>query len=306
MAFFDQVAVLAKTETIYGTDATPTGTADAILFQDVDFTPMDHDEVERPRVLPYYGNPAVVVMAKRSLLSGSVDLAGSGTAGTAPAWGTLMKACSMIEAVTAGTKTEYTPKSRSAASATLYHYLDGTLHKGVGARGDWSMAIAAKTIPKLTFSLQGMYAPASAAALPAVTLTGWKDAPPVGFTDTPTATIGGIDVKLANFTYSHGVQLAFRDLPNTRSIIASGWQSTAEISFEAPDALATDFFAMVGTNVGVVIKHGTTAGNIVQVDLFNATVLKPRYSNSDNVAMLTLTLRPLPNSGDDQIKLTVT
>jgi hypothetical protein len=306
MAYFDQVAVLAKTETTYGTDATPTGSANAILFQDVEWTPMDHDEVERPRVRPYYGNPAVVVMAKRSLLTGSVDLAGSGTAGTAPAWGTLMKACSMLESVTAGTNTTYTPKSRSTGSATLYHYLDGTLHKGLGARGDWSVTIAAKAIPKLTFSMQGMYAPATAVALPTVTLTGWKDAPPVGFSDTPTATIGGVDVKLASFTYSHGVQLAFRDLPNARSIVPSGWQSTAEITFEAPDALATDFFAQVGNDTNVTIEHGTTAGNIVKFEMFKATITKPRYSNSDNVAMLTLTLRPLPNTGDDQVKITVT
>lgn len=304
MARYDLMALLAKAETTYGTDPTPTGGANAVLLQDVDWTPIEHEEVARPRVNAFYGNDPIAVMGRRSRWNGSVDLASSGTAGTAPAWGSLIKACSMSEVVNAGTSVEYVPQTAGSGSIAAYHYLDGTVHKGLGMRGDWSLMFAARQVPKLSFDFQGLYVAASAASIPSLTLTGWKDAPVVGFTDTATAQLDGYDVRLASFTYKHGVQLAYRDLPNARSIVTTGWQSSAEITIEAPDALAKDYLALVGTDKAVVIEHGTAGGSTIRFDLFKATLTRPRYSNVDGIAHLTFALRPVPNTGNDQCKLT--
>lgn len=306
MARFDLMAVLAKAETTYGTDPTPTAAANALLLQEVEWTPMEHDEVARPRVLPWYGNDAVVAMARRVRMRGAVDLAGGGAAGVVPAWGPLLRACQMNEAIVADTSVHYTPLSNGLGSVTLYHYMDDVVHKTVGVRGDWGIELVARQVPKLTFDMMGMFLEHHYALVPTPTLTPWYSAAPVGFAETPTATLDGHAVRLARFTYRHGHRLSFRDMPNARQVIHSGFESTAEIEIELPDIQVKDFLGQVGSNRGVVITHGTVAGNIVTVNLYNSTVLRPRYSNVDGMAHLTLGLRPMPNAGNDQIQITIT
>ena len=47
--------ILAKTESTYGTDPTPTGVANAILVRNLNLTPQDADLVNRDLVRPYLG-----------------------------------------------------------------------------------------------------------------------------------------------------------------------------------------------------------------------------------------------------------
>ena len=46
-----KAAILAKTESVYGTDPTPTGVANAILVSDVTINPMEMKTVDRDNIL---------------------------------------------------------------------------------------------------------------------------------------------------------------------------------------------------------------------------------------------------------------
>ena len=305
MARMDFLAVLAKVETTYGTDSVPTGAADPMVFQDVEMTPIEGDRVERTRVSPFFGNRPAQLVARRMRLSGGVDLAGAGAAGTAPRYAPLLRACGMAQTISAGVHARYMPVSAGQESASLYYFLDGTRHRGLGARGSFDIEIAARAIPRIRFDLTAMEVPADAVALPVQTLTGWQEPIAASFAATPTATINAAAVALQSFTYRHGQAVTLNERIGRRRVEISGRQPAATALIEAPDALATNFFALQG---GAAIQcsfvHGTVAGQIVEVGL-RAQIMDVRYVNDAGIAMLQLELLPVPNTGDDEITLTV-
>ena len=78
-----QRLLLAKAETTYGTDSTPTGTANAILVRNLEITPIQADAVERELIRGYMGNFEVLLANQRVEVTFDVEMAASGTAGTA-------------------------------------------------------------------------------------------------------------------------------------------------------------------------------------------------------------------------------
>ena len=89
--------LLAKIEAIYGTDAAPTGAANGILAVDVSFNPMQGSDVSRNLERPFLGAQGTVATELHAELSFKVELVGSGTPGTPPAWGVLLRACGVAE-----------------------------------------------------------------------------------------------------------------------------------------------------------------------------------------------------------------
>ena len=101
--------IAAEIESIYGTDPTP-GAANAILVRDLNITPMQSDVVNRDLVRPYLGASEQLLANTRVGCTFSVELAGSGTAGTAPRFGSVLRACGLAE-------TAYTPAVTGTAAA---------------------------------------------------------------------------------------------------------------------------------------------------------------------------------------------
>ena len=112
--------ILAEIESQYGTDPTPAAT-DAVLVRDLNITPMQSDVVNRDLVRPYLGASEQLLANTRVECTFSVELAGSGTAGTAPRFGSVLKACGLAE-------TAYTPAvtGTAAAGASNSITLDGS------------------------------------------------------------------------------------------------------------------------------------------------------------------------------------
>lgn len=88
--------ILIKTETAYGTDIVPAAT-DAILCAGLELSPLEGSEVERGFIRPYYGNSGSIRVESYASVGFETEIAGAGTAGTAPKWGTLLKACNFTE-----------------------------------------------------------------------------------------------------------------------------------------------------------------------------------------------------------------
>ena len=101
----DWVAVvLAKKEGVYGADAAPTAAANGILTRNFQGKPVDVDQVNRNLDSGAYGARASKPSNERRTFSYEVEIAGSGAAGTAPAWMELLEGCGMAAPdLTAGT-----------------------------------------------------------------------------------------------------------------------------------------------------------------------------------------------------------
>src|SRR3990167_609095 len=124
--------VLAKVETTYGTDPTPTTAANAILVQDLVIKPIK-GPVERPKQTATYMNKQTLLGEEMYEVSFKTEIVGSGTPGTAPRVGALLLACGCSETIyTATPSVNYRDASSSLSSVTLYCYQGGRLHKIFG------------------------------------------------------------------------------------------------------------------------------------------------------------------------------
>ncbi len=94
-------AAVAALEGTYGTDAVPTST-DAVLFTGDLNVSVEYETVARNLVKPFMGAGEEIPVGTTMKLTGDVELAGSGTQGTAPAWGDLILACGWAETVVTG------------------------------------------------------------------------------------------------------------------------------------------------------------------------------------------------------------
>ena len=91
--YIANTVILAKIEVTQYTDSVPTGAANAVLVGNVNITPLDAQNIDRNILLPWMGEVQQIVGPASKKISFEVDLAGSGTAGTAPAYDALLQAC---------------------------------------------------------------------------------------------------------------------------------------------------------------------------------------------------------------------
>jgi hypothetical protein len=119
--FFRKKVILSKIEAVYGTDPVPTGAANAIAIRNAafDFTPLNISYVDRDIVRHTLGHDVQLVAASEVNLRCEVELAGSGVAGTPPAWGPLLRACAMAQ-TTLGAAHTQTATAGAASTITLH------------------------------------------------------------------------------------------------------------------------------------------------------------------------------------------
>ncbi len=190
--------LLVKTEPTEGDDAVPTAAANAILLmRDPDFKE-NVEELERKINLSTLGMRPSIAGTKFSEITLQVEVTGSGTAGTAPRIGSLLKACGMAETVgdngSGSSSVIYDPKSVSTSSVTIYLYKDGLLHKMLACRGSVKLVAGAGKIAFWEFTMKGLWVTPSDTELVTPTFEGSNpQVPPV--------------VKAATLSYHSGSAL---------------------------------------------------------------------------------------------------
>lgn len=301
--------LLAKIETSYGTDPIPTGAANAILATNVTFAPMEGTDVARNLERPWFAPDPTLPAGLYATITFSVEMVGSGTLGTAPGWGPLMRACRAAETVTAATKVEYTPITNNPESVALYFDIDGTLQKMLGTRGNVVMTIATNGIPQLTFTMTGLFSPASEATKPTVNYASFQ-APQVGSSaNTPTFTIGGTAFVLRELKLDLGNQVTPRLLIGQESILITGAAEKIDAKVEAVPVSTyhPQTIAQAGTLQAIVLQHGTVNGRRVRIDAPYAQQQRlTAYEDQDGILEWPLAFSPQPSVGNDQWKITLT
>jgi hypothetical protein len=303
--------LLAELEVTYGTDPTPLVGSNAILVRNIEVTPLEADTVSRELIRPYLGQSEQLLTQTRVLVNFEVELAGSGTAGTAPAYGPLLRACSFTETVSAGVSVTYEPNSDAAPkSVTIYFNNDGVLHKATGCRGTFSLNCAVGEIPTIAFEFTGIYNTPTDVALGSPTYANQAD--PVVFKQGNTTGFQVFSYAgcLQSFTMELANELVYRELVGcTKQVLITNRAPAGEVMIEAVSIATKNFFSeATGNSTGnLTFQHGQTAGNIVtftagQIDLGN-----PSYSDEDGIQMLTLPYIATPtDSGNDEMEIVFT
>ena len=302
--------ILAKIETTYGTDSTPTGSSNAILVRNLEIQPLLAETVNRELVRPFLGQSDQLLSQTRVEVTFEVELAGSGTAGTAPAYGPVLRSCGLSETLVTSTSATYAPESSGFESSTIYYHQDGIRHKVTGCRGTFEVNCEVGQIPFISFTMTGIYNAPSDETLPTPTYA--NQATPLIFKEGNTVSFSAFSYAgcLMSYNFNIANDVIYRELVGcTKEILITNRAPNGTVVIEAPTIADKDFFAIAtGTSTGsITFQHGTTAGNRVtmataQSDLGNLT-----YSDQDGIQMLNMPFIAVPTSaGNNEMSLVYT
>lgn len=270
--------VYFKLETTSGTDSNPTNTSDAVLLLVSGFS-AKHMPLfaERDLIRGEFSGPDKLLYTQRTEVTFSVDLAGSGTAGTAPQWGDMLQACGYSETVTAGQRVDYLPVSTGLKTASIWWYEDGVRMKSVYNAGRVKLSLNPGSSPTLDFSFTGLFNGHQAQAVPVPTLSAWTRPVAVGPANTSALTLGGTysagaisggtAINFSEFAVDSGEDVQAQLLCSSETVSVDNRVPTARVVLDLSAAQeVTEMNAQSGgtaTTMGVV--HGTAVGNKVLV-----------------------------------------
>jgi len=306
-------AILAKIETTEGTDAVPTGAANALLVSDQNINPLNAQNVDRDLVRSYFGASEQLVGSAYVEVGFTVELAGSGTAGTAAPWGELLRACGFAETGSVTWKGYAPDTPANQKSATIYYYDDGALHKLLGAKGTVKIGMSISGRPTMQFSFTGKDGGLTAAANPSTTLTGWKT--PQVITDPNTADVkfggtyasgivtGGTAFTSRGLEIDVGNNVQYTPLLGAEYIDITGRSVSGSLEMDLTAAQEVTYMASVKANTlsSISLEHGTTSGFIVGVFLSAAQLINPKKTDVNGRRLIGYDLRSVPSSGNDDI-----
>jgi hypothetical protein len=301
--------ILIETEATYGTDPVPDG-ADAVLVRDLNITPLQSDVVSRDLVRPYLGASEQLLANTRVECTFSVELAGSGTVATAPAYGKALKACGLSETVAAGVSVTYAPVSASFSSVTIYYNIDGVLHKVTGARGTFTLNGSVGEIPTIDFTFTGIYNTPTDTAAPTPTYA--NQATPVIFKNGNTDGFELLSYAgcLQSVSFDIGNTLVYRELINcTKQTLITDRRSTGSVTLEAVTMATKNYFtaALTDSSLGnLLFQHGQTPGNIVDFASTKIDIGDVSYGDQDGIAMLTIPYTAVPTATGNEFSIVYT
>ena len=307
--FFRFMVLLAKLETSYGIDPTLTGAADALLARDISIEPMKGQDVPRDLIQSYLSGQATIPAGLHTTIEFSTELATSGVAGTAPAWGLLMRGCGCAEVIQANSSVTYSPVSEAMESLYIKFWLGDTLHALNGVRGDATLTITAQGIPSIRWSFTGLWVAPAEVSRANPNLSAFKKPLLASAANTPIFTIDAVPLVLRNLSLKLGNKVEPRLLIGREAILITDRAEALDVTVEHvplttfnPDALA-----VAQTRVPALIVHGVEAGSTITVAASACQIKRPGgYQNNQGVAERSLGLSPLPDSGNDQFSLALT
>ncbi len=313
MSFFarNQI-ILAKIEGTYGTDPTPVEGTNAILTKNLQRTIYDGNRVQRDLNYPYMGNDASINTAPFVTVTFDVELAGSGTAGTAPQFGPLLRACGLDETIVESTSVTYAPVSAAFESVTLYYNYDGEMQKVIGARGTATLNMSRGQIPMISFSFTGRYAKPTAVTQYDPTYT---DTVPFPFSsyNTTTFSVHSQAVYGESFTLNLGNNVVHRNLAGFDGVLITDRAPTGSASFEAVAIATKDYFAAAQSHLGAVVEgalsivHGSGAGKVCTISAAQMQISNITEADSDGIRMFNADLIFLPtDGGNDEFSIAFT
>jgi hypothetical protein len=313
MALTRKKFLIAKIESTYGTDPSPVGGSDAVQVTNLEVTPIESDNVQAASYQGFLGNSTrgTLVANKRVSVTFDVELAGSGTAGTAPAFGPLLKSCGLSETVVSSTSVTYAPVSSSFSSATIYCFYDGTRHKITGARGTVSFNLTAGQFAVASFQFIGIYnAPDDTALSGSFTVANQAAAIEVNDTNVTTATFHGVtSSRIESFDMALNNELLYKETASNKEVLITNRAPGGTAVIEAPAVGTTDFFAkaVAAATGSTSLVLGATAGNIVTVNAAQTDITGCSYADTNGVIALSMPYLALPTTaGNNEMSLVFT
>ncbi len=299
-----KAVILAKIETTYGTDATPTVGNDSILCSVPQITP-DGEKIIRDFVRSSLSPLGHSIGVKTFNIKFKAELKGSGAAGTPPEIDPLLRACGLDDTIVASTSVAYTPISENFESATIYFYRDGLLHKLLGCRGTCAVDLPAGKYGVIDFDMTGIYATPTDVAL--VTGSYNTTMPPVFLS--AGLTLGGYAPVFTQLQLAMNNQVVKRKDANSSTGLIGleivGREPGGSIDPEAVTIATKDFWSAWenGTKEALSCVAGSVAGNKCTVSAPQIQYGGIGYGDRDGIVTYDLPFTCCLTTGDDELSL---
>ena len=299
-------AILAKIESVYGTDPTP-DTSDGVLVEEL--SPGQTTEyIERNPVKGTYGSLPGLIGRNIGTLSFQCELKGSGAAGTAPEYGVLLRSCGMGETIVPATSVTYAPVSTGFESCTIYAYMDGKLRKYTGCRGTYTIDMSVGQRAMITFNMTGTYEE-SDAALVSPTLDATT---PVKLTSAAFS-FESYSAVVSSVSIDAGMEVITPDNINSSSgygevsIVNRAMTGSCdpEQTLVATRDWQTKFLAGTESALAILACNGS-AGNICNITAPICVATDLQDGDRDGIMTYDLPFSMNENTGDDEISIAFT
>lgn len=305
--------VAAKIETTYGVAQTLSA-ADAMFVTDFTHKMIEGDVTERNNITGAMGAQGAIRVSQYDMIEFSVELVGSGSAGVAPRYSPLLKACGFSEVITATTSVVYAPVSSGFNSLTMgVFYKDdagNTMRQLItGARGKVTLDMGAGNIPMLKFSFTGLYNDQASATALTGSFAGIPIPKGVNKANTPTASIFGETLPVGNVSIDPGIEVKYRNMINLESVDILDRKGSLSVDISAETTTVATNWVTRGKNNATgafSITHGNVAGNIVAVSVPNVQLKTVSPSWDGNLLKLGIDAMIVPTAPNNDLTITLT
>ncbi len=309
MAMYSKKTVVyAKIETTPGTGVTPVAGTDAIMAFNVsidtkaDMKERNPGNSDRSLHANIRGKTAVEVKL-------SVELKGSGTAGTAPKYAPLLQACDRLETANAGTQVIYS-MALVSQTCTIWVNIDGILHKLAGCAGDCEIDLTSGEVPMLNFTMSGIYVLATDSVIETPT---FDSTIPVIVKGT-TTTFGSYSAIIEKLNLKFGNSVIERTSMNAAegilSYIIGDRKPSGIMTCEAVLRATTnaDFWSYFDTGATKALSFvlGATGGNICTITAPACKLNAPKYGDREGLRTFDVEFMMARSSGNDEMTITLT
>lgn len=301
--------ILAGIESSYNSDPTLIPGTHSILVEEPSWANEGLRMVERAPVRANIGMLQHIYAGRLETLTFNVEVKGSGSAGTAPELGPLLRMCGMGETVVPSTSVAYSPASTGHESGYIYYYQDGTLRKLGGCRGNVSGALETGDVGKLSFTITGHpVAPTDTS----IVTPSYDSTVPQALVGVPfdiggySAVINALNFDLANtvaFPPDISAANGYGEIRITRRDVNGSFDP--ENVLVATNDYMGDFIAgnTMALDTGVI---GGTAGNRWRVQMPVVYYRDVSPADREGVRTLDIPFGATESSGDDEITITFT
>ena len=301
--------ILAKAESTYNTDPTPVVGTDAVLVENLAFSYDGARMAERAAVRASLGKLKPIFAGTLGQLTFDVELKGSGTAGTAPELGPLLKGCGFSETIVATTSVTYKHASSGHSSLTFYYYIDGLRYIMTGARGSVSLSLQTGATGKLSFTFTGHVATPTDTALGVATYNATVPPPVIA----GAFSLDSYSAVIAKLECDWGIEIAKPDNLSATDgygeIRITGRNVTGSVDPAATLVAAYAWVTKWKSSASYALATGTigaTAGNRYAVSMPAVTYTELGEGDREGILTTDLKFVAAESTGDDECSLAFT
>lgn len=308
-----RMLLASKVESVEGTAETLAGADANLLIYDPKFE-ADIDQFDRNPVANDLSKYAAIPGLRKGKLSFKAELKGSGTAGTAPAIGKLLKACGFGETTVAVTSVTYAPISVAISTLTMALYSlpesGNTIRAQMfGARGTVKFSAKAGEPVMLEFDFMGVYSGVTDQS--ALTASGIETTLPMPFTATAFS-VQTLAAKISSLAFDMGNVVTPRHsvitTPGIFSYAITGRKPSLSFDSEKELVATHDFYGklLAGTEGSLSVALTGSAGNICTITAPKVQYLKIAEAERDGLGVYQVDCQLNRSSGNDEISIAFT